>query len=742
MPRFLHPLYGVPRAGIELFEVVTSIPSWLSLSDRPMSGICVPEDFIGINIATAEDPAVDDYIFERLAELEIRHVRMDFSYSSFGSSAERLLNRLLDEGYQVMLDIFPPLSEAKILQSNDGAQRQWGDFVARVFNQFKGRVEFYEIGNTPNRGRWSGFSSRSYIVAWEIATQQATLTSVRLAGPNVSDFEPIFNAIYLSYMARVGRVPEVHTDNLFVERVVEPEAHDHRVLGRGATKLLKLNLIKKARILRAIGLSNGCPETMCSYNCWTIERLRRLSAWPEQKRVDYLVRYLALAASSGALRRVYWGPLICSRDGLVDDGVEGYPEIDHVSYYDGVGGELDKYRVTEGFAALKYAIKRFSGAQFEKVVHQANGLSLYNVVDSQGTRFLLCWGRDKMSWPLDVIFDGEDLDKALFFNACGGSLERPATVSEQPLFIEFGGDVAIPDSGRILACSSTKVNHFSNSNLQSIVHTEGVWTGACMLRFDRQPQDLDMAHMLLPDAIKALEETAVLRDTRNRVWNVNDPRSIYEQITVKQNRVKGAKKISYRFRPSKGRRHWNNGCEMLRRGVATPTPIAFYEHHDAPGVRESWYLSEYISGAFSVRDVFRALCGGDREYNGLSQLDWFKLISAFVCKMHNKEVIHHDLSAGNLLLGQTTSGEVEPMVIDIGRAKIGRRFKYGENYYPLYDLVRVAYQLDWPQRESFIACYEGYRGKPLPSLWRIAFHYYDGKHKLKKRIEPMRPSKR
>jgi hypothetical protein len=139
-----------------------------------------------------------------------------------------------------------------------------------------------------------------------------------------------------------------------------------------------------------------------------------------------------------------------------------------------------------------------------------------------------------------------------------------------------------------------------------------------------------------------------------------------------------------------------------------------------------------------VRDVFRALRGGDREYNGLSQLEWFKLISAFVCKMHSKEVIHHDLSAGNVLLRQSASGETEPMVIDIGRAKIGRRAKYVENYYPLYDLVRIAYQLDWPQRESFIACYEAHRGKPLPSLWRITFHYYDGKHKFKGRLKGVR----
>ncbi|MEH6571530.1 MAG: hypothetical protein V7709_20775, partial [Halioglobus sp.] len=178
-----------------------------------------------------------------------------------------------------------------------------------------------------------------------------------------SDFEPFYNASILAYMGRFGRTPRVHTDNLFVERVIEPEAYDHRVFGRLATHWLKLNLLKKARILQLIGADNGATELMCTYKCWTSKRLARRSPWPDQKRVDYLVRYLALATASGALRRVYWGPLICARDGLISDQVDAYPVIDQVSYYQKVRGELSNFTINSGFSALAHAVKRFSGAQ-------------------------------------------------------------------------------------------------------------------------------------------------------------------------------------------------------------------------------------------------------------------------------------------------------------------------------------------------------------------------------------------
>ena len=154
-----------------------------------------------------------------------------------------------------------PLSEAAALYKEAEARQHWCQFLEQVFGQYAGRVACFEIGNTPNRGRWSGFGARAYLLAWDIAKREAAGITLTLAGPNVSDFEPLYNKIFLGAMQRRGGAPDIHTDNLFVERVLEPEAFDHRVLGRMATNTLRLNLVKKARVLRRIGEQHGVTQT-------------------------------------------------------------------------------------------------------------------------------------------------------------------------------------------------------------------------------------------------------------------------------------------------------------------------------------------------------------------------------------------------------------------------------------------------------------------------------------------------
>ena len=212
-----------------------------------------------------------------------------------------------------------------------------------------------------------------------------------------------------------------------------------------------------------------------------------------------------------------------------------------------------------------------------------------------------------------------------------------------------------------------------------------------------------------------MQERAVLRDARNRIWNVDDPRGGHGQISLKLNRVAGIKRLTYRFRPSKGRRHWDNACVMRQRGVMTPMPVAFFERHQSPGVLDSWYLCEFIPDAFSAREVYAAFRGGAAEFHGLDKDAWFDLLAGFVCRMHNMQIAHRDLSAGNLLLHETAGGGIEPMLIDIGRAWIwrgpGSRLSVLQR---LADLMRIAYKLDWHDRERFIGCYESAWGKSCP----------------------------
>ncbi len=734
MIKKLHPVQTLPSVTIDILKSLRDIGKWLSLPSDPAPVFEFSDDFIGINVAPGEDPAVNDYILARLEELGISHVRMDFAYSSMNGPAQQLLNTLLENNYRVMLDIFPNCKEAKILYQSRDAQAQWASFLEEMFQNYQGKVICFEIGATPNRGKWSGFSSRSFLCAWTIANAVARNYSVKLAGPNVSDFEPIFNASYLSLLQRLGRVPEVHTDNLFVERVIEPEAYDHRVFGRFAEKYLKLNLIKKARILNRIGRDRGCAETWCTYTCWTRKRLSRRGAWPDDKGADYLLRYLTLAAASGALNRVYWGPLICARDGLIRTQAESYPLIDQVSFYQSVQGELDDFSPTSAYSTLKNCLSMLAGTRCYNVIHLVHGVSLFSFEKPTGERFLLCWCRDGQSWPLEIFFAEDVLATAQFCDTSGRAIPRPLVICEHPIFIDINVIPTTHTDSELTNATPQGIIHLSSPDHQSVAYENPQWRGAYLLSRTRQRDDLAKAGTLYPDSLVKLDETAVLRDSRNRIWNVADPRGGSGQVTVKLNRTKGFKRISYRFRPSKGRRHWNNACEMLRRGVSTPLPVAFHERPGQSGIKDSWYLCEFVPDAFSAREVYAAFRDGAVSYKGLDKSSWLTLLSTFVCDMHNRQIIHKDLSAGNLLLAQNPDGSIQPMLIDIGRAWLGRGSGLKQRHRML-DLIRIAYKLNWGDREAFIAAYEAHLGRPLSPLWRIPFYYYDNKQRIKKRLK-------
>ena len=107
--------------------------------------------------------------------------------------------------------------------------------------------------------------------------------------------------------------------------------------------------------------------------------------------------------------------------------------------------------------------------------------------------------------------------------------------------------------------------------------------------------------------------------------------------------------------------------------------------------------------------------------------------------MHNRQIVHRDLSSGNLLLARNAAGDIVPMVIDIGRAWVwrgpGSRLR---ERHRLQDLIRIAYKLDWRDREAFMAAYEDHYGRAFSPLWRLPFHYYDNKQRLKKALKGKR----
>ncbi|MBW6475003.1 MAG: hypothetical protein K0B14_17890, partial [Anaerolineaceae bacterium] len=425
------------RASLDVFQELTRLVTDWQLSCRSCPSFEIPSDFFGVNVAAAENPQSDGYILERLKALDIKQVRMAFTYDSFDSPSQRLLDQLLAKGFDVMLVVVPPREKARAILFDTTAQNEWIAFVRKVLSRYAGSVSILEVGSTPNRKKWSGYRLRSYIKAWQLATKQVEHTAICLAGPNVQDFEPHANRLLLKAMQRISVAPNVHTNNLFVERVIEPEAYDHRALGALATKVVKLNLIKKARILKSIGSRVGCQRFFSTCFFWSTKRLRRTSLWPQQKKVDYKARYLILAASSGALDRIYWGPLICSRDGLICDGNTDYPEIDHSTFYGKIRGEYADFSITPAFKSLAYVSKRLQGSFCEAAVNTVEGLHHFSFKGADGRYFHACWCRDGQAIRLTDLYSPEQLAMAEFTDACGFSVTDPMSISEQVFFVDF-----------------------------------------------------------------------------------------------------------------------------------------------------------------------------------------------------------------------------------------------------------------------------------------------------------------
>ncbi len=618
-----------------------------------------------------------------------------------------------------MVALLPvPETAGKLAFDND-AQSEWRAFVRGFVQRHGYQVDALEIGNAPNRPKWSGYTPRSYLTAWKIAIEEARGLNAPIAGPNISDFEPFFNIAYLRSMRRIGPAPDIQTDNLFVERAVQPEAYDPSAMGRLLKNIMRFNLAKKIRVLTDIATRIGIDETYCSYTCWTQARLARWTAEPERKGADYLSRYLLIAAATGRLSRLYWGPLIDFRDGLIDCGCSDYPVVDNVAHYQSVRGDLADFRHQPTFWAFKFFSQLLRDAQCHRAFTTGAGLYCFVLADADQVHHVY-FSLDRTIFKLGALY--ANLDQAEVRDTQGRILDRfNGLVGESPVVITLSEKAALPEDllRRLAPLGGADVVHGLNKSDQASEFSDVNWHGVV--------STASTDSQLTPYSIDSLQPIRALRDKRNKLWTVRSP-SHNRDLVIKLNRATGARRLSYLFGKSKALRHWNNATEMLRRGVSTPTPVAFFERHRFRGVRANYYVAEFVDDSFTARDIFAAIKNGDAEYRGIQTQDWLQVLAEFVGFMHRRRIVHRDLSAGNLLI-QLHDGEPLVSVIDIGRATID------SNASILLDLQRICYKLDWPNRQAFIKHYKKASPRSSTRFWRLACHAYDFKLDWKRALK-------
>lgn len=697
----------------------------------PQKNHVIPDNFIGLSVASNENPEIDHYIIGQLETLGINHVRLDFSYNDIDHFNARFLEKLIAANFNITLRLIPPFTIAKHM-SDPVEQDSWRSFLTTVLDRYGLAVKQIEIGNTINRKRWAGYSLQTFFITWQIAHQVVKSRGIRLLGPNIQDFEPIYNIGILRILQTEQMLPDVHTDNLFVERVSEPERFDHRILKYKWSRILKYNLIKKARTLQKIGLDFGVNHTSSSAAFWAIYRINRLLKNGVQKQADYLTRYFTLLASSGALQQANWGALICNREGLINDGLTDaeYPLLERIAHYQSVGGLLNQYDRYPSFYAMQTIVSFLSGAQYNMPIATSKGLEIHSF-NNQQLQFHIAWTINGKIAYLADIYSENTLKHAKMIDRDGNSLEQNIELlCEKPIYLCWDKHHTIETLTKPRLVKNLAIYAHSEP-IQYFRFNQNNWTGLVMASNIEEAKCL--FHALNPNQLTAPQKEQSLRHARNVIWSAEDPRKHGKQLTIKQPvKMYPHKAFLDRFKPSKARRSWNGAMELLRRGVNTAQPIAFFEKKGDNTLKQNFYICEHVKSDSNIGQIFAAYARGEFSFLNLTPEKVYVQFAHFCQHMHSRGIYFRDFSGGNILINIDSNQTLHFSLIDTARLRAYN------NAIPLNlriaDLTRACHKLHNEGRVHFMQIYLGLNGRNLNSAISFKFWLYDVKVKLKRTV--------
>lgn len=688
----------------------------------------VPDSFIGVCVATNENPAVDDFVIAQVKLLGLYRVRLDVTYGDLDNHNMRFLKRLLAEGFAVTLHALQPFESASHMHETMH-QDAWRAFLEGWLDAVGTQLSAIEIGSTINRKRWAGYSWAGFMSAWEIAHSVIKARGVTLIGPNVQDFEPFYNISILKTLQAKQQSPDIHSNNLFVERVVEPERYDHRIFKYQWVKRLQYNLVKKARLLQKIGQDFGVHTTISSVAFWAIYRIQRLLPDGPQKQADYAARYFTLMAASGAVAQANWGALICQREGLLSDGLSeaDYPALERVTHYARVDGFLEDYHVRPSFNAVKTVAAMLQGATYLHPMASTQGLELHAF--QRGHQCIhVAWAINGHGYYLNALYPPHLLAKATFFSRDGEPLSMPALVNESPLYLIW--EEVIAHTPTIL--KPVRV-HAHVAGLSYFAYQQDGWKGLLLAKDATEAQH--MLHTIRPDLLKVPDKHNALRHARNAIWTIKDPRVTHQgqQLTVKQPvKMYWHKRLLDRFKPSKAQRSWDGAMELLRRGINTAMPVAYFEKVGDTSLKQNFYVYEYVLSDFTIGQAFIAFSGAEDLFHGLTAEQVYKQFADFCHTMHTRGIYFRDFSGGNILVKIDSNNCLSFSLIDTARL---HSYDLGAPLnLRIADLTRALNKLHWLGRVRFMQIYLGLSGHQFTWRHRWPFYLYDFKVALKRKI--------
>ena len=710
----------------------------------PLNHHTVPADFFGVCVASALESEVDDYVVASLKALNLQQVRLDFTYGDLEGFNARFLQRLIDEKFAITLHIVPPIYATKRMGSQIEKDRDFElatfeRFLCAVLTRFGRHILRIEIGNTINRKRWAGYSVEGFLNAWNVAYHVVKQHNITLAGPNVTDFELAYNIGILSMLKAKNQLPDIHTNNLFSERISQPERYDHKVFSYRWSTIFKVNLIKKARLLKKISTDFGIPKFMSPAAFWAIYRIERVLASGIEKQADYAARYMLLNAASGAMSQAFWGTFICHREGLIDDGLTEaeYPALERIAHYAKVDGHLKNFRRYPSFDAIKTVAKLIQGAQYVQPIATTEGLEIHHFLNSTH-EIHAAWCINGRVALLSQLYSLDNLLSTTLLGRDGNViLSSPDTVliTETPLYLMWPKGVVINLVQKpVLADSLVIYKHIKG--LQYFPFNEDGWFGLVLAKDEVEAALL--IEKFHPNKLATPPKDRALRHARNAIWALPDPRNHESQVTVKQPvRMYPHKVFLDRFKPSKAKRSWSGAFELLRRDIDTAKPVAFFEKIGDTTLKQNFYVCDFVQADCSVGDLMLHFAKGHDIYTSINQHqvsaeNVYLQLAHYLNSMHHRGVFFRDLSGGNVLVNILPNQKLQFSLIDTARARFYNHAIGTQQ--AMADMTRICNKLHWAGRERLMGLYLANTGRKFTMQYQLPFYLYDFKVNIKRKI--------
>ena len=145
--------------------------------------------------------------------------------------------------------------------------------------------------------------------------------------------------------------------------------------------------------------------------------------------------------------------------------------------------------------------------------------------------------------------------------------------------------------------------------------------------------------------------------------------------------------IVYKYiRKSKAKRSFEYANKLISLGIKTPTPIAYIENFNLVGLRQSYYMSEFLDYDLTYRELIN-------EPNYPNREKLIRAFTKFTYNLHQNNILFLDHSPGNTLI-KKNNNDYDFYLVDLNRMQFNKltfdeRMKNFSRLTPQKEMVKI-----------------------------------------------------